>query len=329
MTARPSEEARGLRGRRRSSAGDVALAEVAALVHRLAVLLAAGVAPAAAWRHLARAPDAGAIADAAARAGPGGIAVALAAVGRRPAGTRRGRAGPGPLGAAWTGLAAAWTVSVAAGAPLAPTLRGYAELLRGFAAAERGARVALAGPRATARLVLVLPVVALAFGALLGQDVLGVLVGTPLGWACVAIGGALMLAGRAWTGRLLRAAAGGDRLPGLVEELTAVAMGGGVSVPRAVEIVSVALERCGLPVDAAGSTTILELAAASGAPAAELLRAEAEERRRTAIAEAAERAERLSVALLLPLGICVLPAFVAVGVVQLMAGIVGTTLAAV
>lgn len=195
--------------------------------------------------------------------------------------------------------------------------------------AERDTRIALAGPRATSRLVLVLPLVAVAFGVLLGQDTIGVLIGTPLGWACVAIGGGLGLAGWAWTRRLLRSAAAIERMPGLVEELTAVAMSSGVSVARARELVDHALARYGIDADRSRADIALDLAAESGAPAGELLRAEAEECRRAAVADARERAERLSVSLMLPLGVCVLPAFVAVGVVPLMAAVVGSTLSAI
>jgi len=316
-----------------------ALTDIAALVHRLAVLLGAGVAPARAWRYASRPPLDG-VAALVADAPQAGVADAIAAMGSTPTATsvdpdphRRApptrRARDPAITAAWSGLAAIWSVSAAAGAPLADTLRSYAELLRGFAVAERETRIALGGPQATSRLVLVLPAVAIVFGALLGQDTIGVLVGTPLGWACIAVGGGLMLAGWAWTRHLLRRAAAPAGLPGLAEELTAVAMRGGVSVARARTIVGEALERYRIATDASGADATLALAAASGAPPGELLRAEAEELRRSAVADTRERAERLSVTLMLPLGICVLPAFIAVGIVPMMAAIVGSTLAVV
>ena len=295
------------------------LGELAGLVHRLGVLLAAGLAPARAWRFAARGPfeSIGArVWEAAERSGPAAIPEAIVDASRAR----------DPTAAAWAGLAATWSVSASAGAPLAPTLRAYAETLRGFASAERDARIALAGPRATSRLVLVLPLVAVGFGALLGQDTIGVLVGSPIGWTCLAVGAGLGLAGAAWTRRLLHGAAAFEGLPGLVEELTAVAVSGGVSLARARDLVERALVGHDLDADRAGADAVLDLAAASGAPAGELLRAEADERRRSAVADARERAERLSVSLMLPLGVCVLPAFVAVGVVPLMLAVLGSTL---
>jgi len=324
----------GLRGRPGSAAG---LGELAELVQRLAVLLAAGVAPSRAWRHAARPPleAAAALAEVPPTRIPEalvGFAGSPVAGDARSAGARgaAARTRPEPaLAAAWRGLAASWAVAEVVGAPLADTLRGTAAALRGLAAAEREVRIALAGPRATARLVTVLPLVAAAFGAMLGQDALGVLFGTPFGWGCAAVGAVLMLVGRWWTRRMLRSAERTGALPGLVAELTAIAMSGGVSVERARRIVTQAAARFGLEADPAAADATLELAASSGAPAAELLRAEAAEARAAAVAEAREHAERLSVRFLLPLGVCVLPAFVAVGVLPLMASIVGGTLAGI
>ena len=59
---------------------------------------------------------------------------------------------------------------------------------------------------------------------------------------------------------------------------------------------------------------------------ADLLRAEAARRRRTARADGAARAAALGVRLMLPLGVCVLPAFVLLGVVPLIVSVVTGTL---
>ncbi len=61
-------------------------------------------------------------------------------------------------------------------------------------------------------------------------------------------------------------------------------------------------------------------------PAVTLLRSAAEEARRVARSDAQAAAARLGVRLMLPLGLCVLPAFFAVGVVPLMATVLGATL---
>jgi len=299
---------RGARsGPREHSDGD----SLATLVHRLAVLLGAGVGASQAWRHAARGPlESDARAVGAAR--PAEMPAAIARMG----------------GDGARGLAACWAVASDAGAPLAGALRSYARLLRGFAAADRAARVALAGPTATSRLVLAMPFVALAFGALLGYDTIGVLLLQPVGWACLAVGAVLVAAAWRWNRRLLRGAREGERLPGLVLELLAIAMSGGVSVDRARSLVDRACERFGVPVDWGPVDEELAVAASAGAPVAELLRAAAEESRRLALARAAERSERLAVALMLPLGTCVLPAFALLGVVPLLVALVADTIGA-
>lgn len=317
---------------RRAVGGDrpaVGLAGLASAVHRIAVLVGAGVAPTTALRHA----GAGAGSEtwarlAAAAAEPGGVARAIAVGDAGRAGVAAD-AGSAVEAGAWRALAATWATAEAAGAPLGEALRSLAAVLRGYADAERDIAIALAGPRATSRIVLALPAIAVAFGALLGHDALGVLLTTPIGWACLAVGGSLLAVAAWWSRRLLASAAPDAGIPGIAEALTAVAMRGGVSVSRAAAIVADAADRAGIELEPAGVEEALAVARATGAPVAELLRAQAEEARRAAVAEARERAERLGVALMLPLGAAVLPAFVVVGVVPLMIAVVGSTLATI
>jgi len=311
---------------------------VAVIAQRLAVLLGAGVAPATAWRHVGGVDPPPWVLEvaAAAEADPGRIATAVGTVGRgaqpglgRSAGRRGGRVrrsrrpagSPSPI----AGLAAIWRVAGEAGAPLAPALRGAAASLRDVEATERAARVALAGPRATARLVVAMPAVAVVFGALLGYDTIGVLLGSPIGWGCLVVGAALMLAANRWSAALVARAAVADPLPGLELDLLAVALSGGTSVTRARSIVAAAMGEVGLPSDPAPADAVIGVAAAVGAPMVELLRAEADDSRRVAASSAAERAAALETSLMVPLGVCVLPAFVVLGVVPLLVAVMSST----
>lgn len=291
------------------------LGGIAIIAQRLAVLLAAGVAPAAAWRFVAETTG---NAVAAAAVGTHDIADALvAASGALPAGERD----------AWRGLAAAWTVATDAGAPLAGALRDYARSLRALADATRDAEVALAGPKATARIVLVLPFVGLTFGALMGFGTIEVLFGSPVGWVLLAVGAGLILAARAWNRRLVASARVRDVTPGLGCELTAVAVSGGGSLDRARQATTDALRRFGLSFDLTNVEGVLELSERAGVPAAELLRAEAEEQRRDARAAAQAAAAALGVRLMLPLGLCILPAFLVLGVAPLLIAVLSSTVA--
>lgn len=293
--------------------------QVAAVVERLGVLLDAGIASISAWRHAAEGSGSPVAEHVAASIRtpldvPGGVAEAVAATPQRA-----GRGEP------WLALAAAWAVAVEAGAPIAPALRRMAQVLRETAQSERDIEAALAGPIASGRIVLALPVVGILFALALGVDTLGVLVGSPPGWACLALGGGLVLLGRRWTSRLVQRAQRGDAAPGLALELTAIAVGGGAALPSARRLVQRSADEAGLPLDLTAVDEVLAFAQRAGVPVGALLRSEAESARRAARSAAQGRASALGVQLMLPLGICVLPAFIVLGVVPVMLALVSST----
>lgn len=90
-------------------------------------------------------------------------------------------------------LAHAWQVGTRTGAPMADLLDQVARALRADQSVERTVAAELAGPRATGRVMAVLPLCGIGLGYLLGGDPVGFLVGGPVGWGCL-IGGALLAA---------------------------------------------------------------------------------------------------------------------------------------
>jgi tight adherence protein B len=293
----------------------------------------------------------------------------------------------GQSGEAWLALAAAWSVATGAGAPLAGCLRELAASFRQLGQLQRDVQVALAGPEATARMVMGLPVIGIVFGALMGFDTLRTLFATLPGLLCLVAGSVLMVAGSRWNARLVRSAQTTDAAPGLQLDLTAIAMAGGGSVDRARSLVRAATERYGLngarsaPARSDGARSrgarsdgarsdgarsdgarsdgarsdgartgnaraddvrtegvridgtradgaidaVLDLSTRAGVPAAELLRSEANQMRRDARSEGQRKAATLAVTLMLPLGVCVLPAFMLVGVVPLLLAVITST----
>jgi len=291
------------------------LEQVASIVQRLAVLLGAGVGPVAAWGYLG---ERGAAVTASIEGGESVPAAIRTHLVRRSA---------SPAGRAWAGVAAAWQVATDAGAPLASTLREFARSLRAIAEIERDITTALAGPRATARLVMVLPVLGVFFGMVLGLNPLAVLFTTTAGLSCLAVGSALMAVAWWWNRRLVAAARPRDLTPGLRCDLMAIAVSGGASLERATAAVDRALHDSGLD-PAVGEVEVddvLALSRAAGVPAAELLRSQAEESRRSAAAAAERRASVLAVRLMIPLGVCVLPAFMVLGVLPLLISVISST----
>ncbi|GAA1968346.1 type II secretion system F family protein [Microbacterium deminutum] len=304
----------------RAAAAGVAVSSASAdeTVLRLAVLLQAGIPPARAWSHLADAGDAGAarVTDAVGRGIPLSDAI-LEAAPPSPPRSRRRRA---QSRSTWPEVAAAWRVATTVGAPLAESLRGLAAALRDAAEAVDDVRVALAEPAGTARLIGWLPLVGLALGACLGFDTMGVLLGTPVGLLCLLGGVALSVAAHRWNAVLVRRATAADGIPGLDAELLAIAVSGGVSLDRATAIVEQATER---GVDAE-SAAVLSLSRTAGAPAVDLLRASAALARQRARIDGRLRASRLSSRLLLPLGVCTLPAFLLLGVAPMLLSVMAT-----
>ncbi|WP_442921808.1 type II secretion system F family protein [Microbacterium sp. ZOR0019] len=287
---------------RNESAG---AAEAATSVQTLAVLLQAGAVPLTAWRHLAGTGD------------PHAVAV----VGRVDEGVPLLSAIEAERGA-WTDLAAAWEIATTVGAPLAEVLRIIAESLRDAASAADDVRIALAEPAGTARLLLWMPLAGLLLGFALGFDTLGVIVGTPLGAGCVVVGLLLVLAARQWTKGLLRRAKPAPGTPGMRAELVAVALAGGASIDRALALVDDS--------SASGGSderirAVLDLSRAAGVPAVELLRASAAQDRHAARVGGRLRAAKLSTRLLIPLGVCTLPAFLLLGVAPMLLSVLSST----
>ena len=107
----------------------------------------------------------------------------------------------------WTELAACLDIAEASGCPLADVLTRFAAQLEAADDADAARQTALAGPKATVRLLTWLPLMGLGLGAALGVDPLATLLGTPLGLAALVGGVVLTAAGRAWSARLVSAAA--------------------------------------------------------------------------------------------------------------------------
>jgi tight adherence protein B len=106
------------------------------------------------------------------------------------------------------GLAACWALCSSTGSGLASAVERLELAERDAQARRRAVAAELAGPRATAGLLAVLPVLGLALGSALGAAPLRWLLTTPAGLGCLAAGVALDVAGLLWTRRMVARAAG-------------------------------------------------------------------------------------------------------------------------
>jgi tight adherence protein B len=103
-------------------------------------------------------------------------------------------------------VAAAWQVAEWSGAGLAVVLERMSEALRAEDAVRREVDAALGPPRATARMLAALPAFGLLLGIGLGGDPVGLLLTTPLGAGCLAVGSAFAVTGVWWVDQLAQRA---------------------------------------------------------------------------------------------------------------------------
>ena len=308
------EVLRGRLPRRRARTDPAQEADgVAAVLERLAALAAAGATPAAGWRYVA--------------AGASGGDRVLA----ERAGAAAARGDPlAPVfatePAAWRAAGAAVALALETGAPLAPSLRTSAEAARRIGELHRAVSTAVAGPAASARLVLLLPPACALLGWAFGFDVPRVLFGGVLGALLLVAGSVLLAAAAVWGRRLVAQARRTSWTVGLDLDLVATAVRAGLPVQRAVHLATGTATTVGVELDdGAGLRAVLGFAADAGLPVAALLIAEADRMRRDAIAAARVRAETLAVRLLLPLGLLVLPAFLLLGAVPIGLAVLSST----
>jgi tight adherence protein B len=103
-------------------------------------------------------------------------------------------------------IVAACRLAGQVGAPLASVLESIVVTLVAAAEAEAEREAALAGPQATARVLLWLPLVGAGLGMMLGADPLGLLLRGGVACMVPLAGVALMLVGRTWSARLVERA---------------------------------------------------------------------------------------------------------------------------
>jgi tight adherence protein B len=112
-----------------------------------------------------------------------------------------------PGGEGLRAVAAGWTVASHSGASLAAVLDRVGDGLRDQSTARAEVESALEPPRATARMLAVLPVFGVVLGTAMGAEPLSFLLDTSSGRLCLLAGTALALIGVVWVERLAVAAA--------------------------------------------------------------------------------------------------------------------------
>lgn len=206
-------------------------------------------------------------------------------------------------------------LSAKTGALPANALAQLARFQRERIELQRKLQSEFATPRATVRLVTALPIVVLVFTQLLGLPLIEVIVHNRLVQLSVLLGAGLLILGRRWSRRILRAAEPKSESASYRLEMLANALRCGLGFRSAVEAV-------GLPRElVAQLTSEKKLARERGSPIADLVQLRAQSIRDRHAHEGLLIVRDASVRLMVPLGATVLPALLFLLVVPLAIGL--------
>ncbi len=218
-------------------------------------------------------------------------------------------------------LEVAWRASVRVGAPLDVTVRHLRDAYSEFAAIEREVSVAIAGPRLASRIMLTLPAVGVLIASALGLNPFSFLLASAPGWFCATVGLTLVFVAREWSRRLIEAVHVRDVPLGVLPAVIASALSVGVGMTLSTQAVDAECDAIGLSRDSSTHESVLSLANEWGIPLAGVVMAQAQMLRHSAVALVRVRAKEMAERLLLPLAACILPAFVLLSIVPIVAGL--------
>lgn len=236
------------------------------------------------------------------------------------------------------------------GAPLSGLLTSLSNGLRDSSDATRARTAAFAGAKSTARVLMALPLFAIALGYAMGANPLRVLLTSTHGVLILGAGLLLTAIGYAWMNRMLAVARGvrAEIDPLIVIDLIASVVRSGIPLAAACARIGEALENTppgpalleagralarGMPPkdalaklegDLAALKSAASLSHATGARLAPILAAVTRDRRRARVREVDEASAKLAVRLVLPTGVTILPAFVLLGIVPIITDLVTT-----
>lgn len=198
-----------------------------------------------------------------------------------------------------------------AGGPIALTLDRFAAVLGVREQAQRELELAVAGPKASSRLVLSLPVLVFLGSGIAGIPIFRTLATPSAVWLSLVVGLAMFLLGNSWTNRILRKAEPETKDPGIQLDALAIALQAGLPLSPAAELV--------------GNLEVAEfqnISLGSGVALSQLVSERADNLRLDQYNQDRLKIQKSSVAVLWPLGMTVLPAFVLLAIVPVGAALI-------
>jgi tight adherence protein B len=219
-------------------------------------------------------------------------------------------------------------VAIDSGSAVADEFEAVAELVKSRERLIQRVDVAHASPKATARLVIWLPVLILIMAQLVGWNVLDSILGTPIVFLSLSCGLVLLLVAKLITSKMLSRAKPTESYIGFFLMGVAIESSAGSNLAKAKDrTLNIYQEVFGcLPAEKELEQLVhLEkLVNETGARVSGLLLRQAQSLQEAELVRTEIKIEKLGVRLMLPLGLGVLPAFVLLAIVPLMVTTLGT-----
>jgi len=218
-------------------------------------------------------------------------------------------------------------VAIQSGAGVAAEIDVVAELCYQRQSSLERIKVAYAGPKSSSRLVIWLPVLTMLIAQLSGFELLGAIIQIPALALSVLLGIVLLVAAKIVSSKLIARATPTESYSGYFLMAVALASGAGANLNKAQKMAFESHTRVfGQDPSKSEELAMAEIAnlvETTGARVSDLLKSEARNMQRENLTANELRIEQLSVRLMLPLGLAVLPAFVCLAVIPLMASMFG------
>lgn len=222
-----------------------------------------------------------------------------------------------------------WEVATESGGHLALALDRLAEVFRAQQRQLSELRIAFASPKATANLILLLPLFAVVFSELLGLSALAASFGTALGAASVGVGLLLLIVARISSLRMLDKAKPREADPGAFLDAVAIGLSAGLNPKAAAAMARTKSKVMFSDEVSADQLNIfweaVKVSEQSGIALNGLLSARADALRHRLWSNHRSQLAKLSISLLIPLGLAALPAFVFLAVVPVGIGLFSAT----
>jgi tight adherence protein B len=218
-------------------------------------------------------------------------------------------------------------VAMHSGASVANQIDAVAELCYQAEHSLDRIRVAYAGPKSSSTLVIWLPVITLLIAQLAGFDLLATISARPIVLVSIGLGTLLLVLAKLVSRSLIRKASPTQSFCGYYLMGVSLEAGGGATLNQAqrsaYEIYEEVFSTPPSTKDQLAMAEISNLVELTGARAGDLLKANALNLQREISVANEIRIERLGVKLMLPLGLAVLPAFICLAVIPLLATLFG------